>query len=1486
MNSASPQSCPQCGKPLPTAGGHRLCPACLMAQAIASGTVLAGGAKPGAVPPPSPETIADKFPQFEILECLGRGGMGVVYKARQKSLNRTVAIKILAPEREHDARFAARFAREAELLARLSHPHIVTIHDFGQADGLFYIVMEFVDGVNLRDLLREGKVEPRQALAIVPPVCEALQYAHDHGVVHRDIKPENLLLDREGRVKIADFGIASLVGAEGESAGTPPYMAPELGGAKPAADHRADIYALGVVLYEMLTGERPGREVVAPSRKVQIDVRLDEIVLRALEKQPEARYASAMEFKTQVETVAHTPPAAASVRPAPLAGLLKFARARVTWQTGEAETMIAPSTGEVGLHGDRLVLSSGPERREVSLAAVRLLGEAVAPAWWSPAGHRYVVVEYEEAGRLRRVAFLPGVAPFRTVGSSHLAVAEWLAALRGAIQTAAGRDIAPAQGILRLPLAAKAALVWLIPSLPVGIILLGALLSRGSGGGLSLAEKFLASLAMVFWPLLALGGVLIARMVSLRSGPVLRSFSDRDRPPPPQPVSRFSFATLVGVVLAGMVLAGLGFVVAGLIWFRAGSPRPPASASTVATQPLLRVTVRVIEVPADFDEAQLLRPSGLLDSGEVKILAAPYVVVASGSEGTIPLPPIREGSPGAPVLSGRTRTLFVKPFLEPGTAHVRYMLEGLVSGVGAEKGSETRRPIRSDSLQLGELQTMESDGLPDGRRQLALISVEMAVPGSAMSGNAAPAVASATLAGTAFGPVVERVLTDVSEHRGSEALSFADGRVLSLPAPARQLDARHGWMEANQADLLLDFVANRRLTVVSGLKLADWPGERWDDVTPADLARALESEAWGLGRMVGSGEQEYWMTKEPLFPVTLAFASSRGERGLLQLTGFAEGRQGMKIRYKLVRGGAASALTARPGSAEITSAFRDYAVDRTFEELAKTADPDTPEKVQAVAAFAVLAGDAAGALGRYTLDVPPVPAGGLAVTLTEQGKTDIRQARVLRTVIYRDDLALVIARQPGGLTSVVHGRRDGHWRIFVGADLPEAATEAEAVANFKAKAPAFLDALRKLPAEPSGWFDEASRLAGKMDEAAKELTKVLGGGVGQLTAGLTKGRSQAPGHPDGWETNASGDGVTRGFLREPGVHTIDAGGSRIEIAPASGGRLTLSLIRVDGGKSETVALPEFVKGDGWFAYAESADRVWIFDGMDQLDALTPRGRYSAGDLGVRAFCPAVVWTAVPAFVRERLESGGPSQVEAVLAGGVQAAASETLSFGGVEWQTWRTLFEVRDGSLVSLPRVRPGFDYGHWGHGRGPEIITNIGNPDWRDYRIEARLRVPGVDPALNPHGLGLDFHGAMIAFHVVDRKESFNERGTSAYILGFEGEGNWSLAAHYNNYCRQPQGWGSWGGDGERKLASGSDAKLNRAEGNRLRIELRGKRIRVWLDERQLVDLVDEQMDERIGGQTLDHGGVAFVGGFDAMIRLEEFSLTRLDDRPDAAGL
>jgi signal peptidase I len=323
MNTEPMPKCPQCGALLPPGTPDGLCPRCVMAMNLKTETVFTDD-PPTAQPPLPPEQIAPHFPSLEILECLGRGGMGVVYRARQKTLNRLVALKLLAPERAGDAKFAERFSREAQALAALNHPNIVTIYDFGQAGGYYYLLMEFVDGLNLRQLLRSRKFTPEEALAIVPPLCDALQFAHDQGIVHRDIKPENLLLDKAGRVKVADFGIAKIMGGEksdsagagyapagsnvltdaDKTMGTPGYSAPEQKTDPQRVDSRADIYSLGVVFYEMLTGELPGKKIAPPSTKVQIDVRLDEIVLRALEQKPELRYQQASVLKTQVETIA------------------------------------------------------------------------------------------------------------------------------------------------------------------------------------------------------------------------------------------------------------------------------------------------------------------------------------------------------------------------------------------------------------------------------------------------------------------------------------------------------------------------------------------------------------------------------------------------------------------------------------------------------------------------------------------------------------------------------------------------------------------------------------------------------------------------------------------------------------------------------------------------------------------------------------------------------------------------------------------------------------------------------------------------------------------------------------------------------------------------------------------------------------------------------------------------------------------------------
>ena len=243
--------------------------------------------------------------------------MGAVYKARQKSLERIVALKVLPAEVGRDPTFAERFTREARSLARLTHPNLLTVFEFGETGNLYFLIMEYVDGVNLRQAIQAKSLSPAETLGVVQQICDALQYAHDEGIVHRDIKPENVLLDRKGRVKIADFGLAKLLGrspvditltAAHQVMGTLHYMAPEQIERPLDVDHRADIYSLGVVFYELLTGHLPLGRFPLPSEKAAIGARLDEVVLRTLERDPDRRYQQASAVKTDVEACRNAAP--------------------------------------------------------------------------------------------------------------------------------------------------------------------------------------------------------------------------------------------------------------------------------------------------------------------------------------------------------------------------------------------------------------------------------------------------------------------------------------------------------------------------------------------------------------------------------------------------------------------------------------------------------------------------------------------------------------------------------------------------------------------------------------------------------------------------------------------------------------------------------------------------------------------------------------------------------------------------------------------------------------------------------------------------------------------------------------------------------------------------------------------------------------------------------------------------------------------------
>jgi formylglycine-generating enzyme required for sulfatase activity/serine/threonine protein kinase len=317
--SSSTRPCPNCGAAIAADDANGLCGACLMA-AVAKSTLRGSGPPRKSWEPPSAEELGRLLPQYRIERLLGRGGMGAVYQGRQVALDRLVAIKILSNDLEEaDASFAERFKNEARAMAKLSHPGIVTVHDFGEtANGLLYIVMEFVEGTDVaRMIAAQGRLHSEHAMAITAHVCDALAYAHERGIIHRDIKPANIMVGYDGVVKVADFGLAKVSASGGETLGltqsgmamgTLHFMAPEALMLGSAVDQRADIYAVGVMLYQMLTGKLPHGMFELPSIQVKgLDPRYDGIIARAMREDRELRYQNAREMRHDLDGILTQP---------------------------------------------------------------------------------------------------------------------------------------------------------------------------------------------------------------------------------------------------------------------------------------------------------------------------------------------------------------------------------------------------------------------------------------------------------------------------------------------------------------------------------------------------------------------------------------------------------------------------------------------------------------------------------------------------------------------------------------------------------------------------------------------------------------------------------------------------------------------------------------------------------------------------------------------------------------------------------------------------------------------------------------------------------------------------------------------------------------------------------------------------------------------------------------------------------------------------
>ncbi len=315
--------CSRCGATYAETEAEGHCPVCLMAclkpelidgvgddedETIPQPFAVASAADSTRWEPPAPAELAGLIPGYEFQAFLGRGGMGAVYKGTQLRLQRPVAIKMMRRGAGGPVDFEARFEREAKSMAKLHHPNIVSVFDYGEAGAHYlYIAMELVDGADLMSLIHSGSVTQELALNLLPQICDALQYAHDHGIVHRDIKPGNIMITRGGQVKVADFGLArSLDALQGsETIGdarilTPDYAAPEQFDPQATVDHRADIYALGVMIYQMITGQLPRGAWKAPSQRAAVTARWDGIVSKALQTDPDERHQSASEVKTEV----------------------------------------------------------------------------------------------------------------------------------------------------------------------------------------------------------------------------------------------------------------------------------------------------------------------------------------------------------------------------------------------------------------------------------------------------------------------------------------------------------------------------------------------------------------------------------------------------------------------------------------------------------------------------------------------------------------------------------------------------------------------------------------------------------------------------------------------------------------------------------------------------------------------------------------------------------------------------------------------------------------------------------------------------------------------------------------------------------------------------------------------------------------------------------------------------------------------------------
>jgi serine/threonine protein kinase len=949
----TPSTCPRCGTQLPPDSPQGLCPRCVMGVGLATQTEATSEFGPHGTkitkPPPAPADIAKNFPQLEILDCLGRGGMGVVYKARQPKLNRLVALKILAPEKGADPKFAERFLREAQALARLSHPNIVTVHDFGEADGMFYLLMEFVDGLTLRQMMREGRMKPETALTIVPRICEALQFAHEQGVVHRDIKPENVLLDKQGRVKIADFGIAKIVAEAGRAGsplpaeaaqpeggahgvtrptvhltqdqvlGTPHYMAPEQVEHPQTVDHRADIYSLGVVFYEMLTGELPLGKFQPPSKKVQVDVRLDEVVLHALEKEPERRYQHVSEVKSDVETIATTPLSSSSGRQsAPSEDQSRLTSAAAPQARGFREKAAFFFIAATCFLVATALFASKHQIIPALLSGVALIGFGIA-------GFRYARAAHKLQGAIR--ASPPGAA-----GADSKVVTVLNATLVG---TRNGQRVVNWPGAIQ---------AWLLASVVIGFVFWGGCRLLGMQLSLWMSAAYgLVCAAIVVGSGVVRGWSLPKDKLNSLDGAALtepsarvRSGNESDLAKAREEVKRPA-SWLVATGILNWI--AIPFIVMAIA----------ASKGTAISAPMLFALLSALFLSSAMIFAGLKMKR--LEAYSLAIMGSILAIfITPGNIIGLPVGiwclvalcrrDVREAFSKGPKLSARTgqpkRTTlgtvalmlctlgFVGPLLvtlnAPPASAARIFasmiivflaceLVGLIVGLFAWRSHTGKAAVAAAVISFVLWEAYIERNL---MRQNTWLAAELAES----NGKNHQRQDETVTPKVTFGPVIERVLYSVSVQRPIKGEDLDNGREIEVPAEVEKggEDQFFHWLAAQGVDLLA-FGHKGSWNLWTSLRLASVRVATWERPVTADLLAALKSGAAGLERAeadVKEGFVSYGLSTNVVFPLTFAFQTGAGGAGVLQITGFTDNPRGVKIRYKLVQSSEAPTAKESP----------------------------------------------------------------------------------------------------------------------------------------------------------------------------------------------------------------------------------------------------------------------------------------------------------------------------------------------------------------------------------------------------------------------------------------------------------------------------------------------------------------------------------------------------------------------------------------------